>query len=55
MPDTSFELLSSSDPVTGLAEFMRTRPGAVLYPHCPQPDLVAPDLARIADALERTA
>ena len=31
------------------------RPGAVLYPHCPQPDLVAPDLARIADALERTA
>ena len=28
--DTSFELLSSSDPVTGLAEFMRTREGAVL-------------------------
>jgi len=30
------------------------RPGAVLYPHGPQPDLIAPDLARIADALQRT-
>jgi nucleotide-binding universal stress UspA family protein len=30
VPETSFELLSSSDPVTGLAAFMRTRPGAVL-------------------------
>ena len=30
------------------------RPGAVLYPHGPQPDVIAPDLARIADALQRT-
>lgn len=30
------------------------RPGAVLYPHGPQPDIVAPDLAGIADALERS-
>jgi len=30
------------------------RPGAVLYPNGPQPDVVAPDLAGIADALERT-
>ena len=29
------------------------RPGAALYPHGPQPDIVAPDLARIADALLR--
>jgi len=29
------------------------RPGAVLYPNGPQPDVVAPDLAGIADALER--
>ena len=27
------------------------RPGASLYPHGPQPDVVAPDLAGIADAL----
>jgi len=30
------------------------RPGAALYPHGPQPDIVAPDLTGIADALERT-
>ena len=30
------------------------RPGAVLYPHGPQPDVIAPDLGGIADALERT-
>lgn len=30
------------------------RPGAVLYPHGPQPDVIAPDLAGIADALEQT-
>lgn len=30
------------------------RPGATLYPHGPQPDIVAPDLTGIADALERT-
>ena len=29
------------------------RPGATLYPHGPQPDVVAPDLAGIADALLR--
>ena len=29
------------------------RPGAVLYPHGPQPDVVAPDLAGVADALLR--
>jgi 2-haloacid dehalogenase len=29
------------------------RPGAVLYPHGPQPDVIAPDLTGIADALER--
>ena len=29
------------------------RPGAVLYPHGPQPDVIAPDLAGIADELER--
>jgi 2-haloacid dehalogenase len=29
------------------------RPGAVLYPHGPQPDIVAADLRGIADALER--
>jgi 2-haloacid dehalogenase len=29
------------------------RPGAILYPHGPQPDVVAPDLARVADALLR--
>ena len=29
------------------------RPGAALYPHGPQPDVVAPDLTGIADALER--
>jgi len=29
------------------------RPGAVLYAHGPQPDVIAPDLARVADALER--
>jgi 2-haloacid dehalogenase len=29
------------------------RPGAVLDPHGPQPDVVAPDLARVADALQR--
>jgi len=28
------------------------RPGAVLYPHGPQPDVIAPDLAGVADALE---
>ena len=28
------------------------RPGAVLYPHGPQPDMIAPDLAGVADALE---
>ena len=27
------------------------RPGAALYPHGPQPDVVAPDLAGVADAL----
>lgn len=27
------------------------RPGATLYPHGPQPDMIAPDLAGIADAL----
>lgn len=32
-----------------------SRPGAVLYPNGPQPDLAAPDLAGIADALERMA
>ena len=32
-----------------------SRPGAVLYPNGPQPDVVAPDLAGIADALERMA
>jgi 2-haloacid dehalogenase len=31
------------------------RPGAVLYPNGPQPDIVAPDLAGIADALERAS
>lgn len=30
------------------------RPGAVLYPHGPQPDVIAPDLGGIADALERS-
>ncbi|HEV2249167.1 MAG TPA: haloacid dehalogenase type II [Candidatus Limnocylindria bacterium] len=30
------------------------RPGAALYPHGPQPDIVAPDLTGIADALERS-
>ena len=30
------------------------RPGAALYPHGPRPDIVAPDLTGIADALERT-
>lgn len=30
------------------------RPGAVLYANGPQPDVVASDLAGIADALERT-
>jgi nucleotide-binding universal stress UspA family protein len=30
VPDTTYELLSSSDPVTGLVEYMRTRPDAVL-------------------------
>jgi nucleotide-binding universal stress UspA family protein len=30
VPDTSFELLSSSDPVTGLVEYMRSRDDAVL-------------------------
>jgi nucleotide-binding universal stress UspA family protein len=30
VPDTSYELLSSSDPVTGLVEYMRTRDDAVL-------------------------
>jgi 2-haloacid dehalogenase len=30
------------------------RPGAVLYPHGPQPDVIAPDLGGVADALERT-
>ena len=30
------------------------RPGAVLYPHGPQPDIVAPDLTGVADALERS-
>ena len=29
------------------------RPGAALYPHGPQPDIVAPDLTGIADALLR--
>ena len=29
------------------------RPGAVLYPHGPQPDVVGPDLASVADALLR--
>jgi 2-haloacid dehalogenase len=29
------------------------RPGAVLYPHGPQPDIVAPDLTGIADAIEQ--
>ncbi len=29
------------------------RPGAVLYPHSPQPDVIAPDLGGVADALER--
>jgi 2-haloacid dehalogenase len=29
------------------------RPGAILYPHGPQPDVIAPDLAGVADALER--
>ena len=29
------------------------RPGAALYPHGPQPDLIAPDLAQVADALLR--
>jgi 2-haloacid dehalogenase len=29
------------------------RPGAILYPHGPQPDVVAPDLAGVADALLR--
>lgn len=29
------------------------RPGATLYPHGPQPDVIAPDLAGIADALLR--
>ena len=29
------------------------RPGAVLYPHGPQPDVVGPDLATVADALLR--
>jgi 2-haloacid dehalogenase len=31
------------------------RPGAALYPDGPQPDVIAPDLARLADALERDA
>jgi 2-haloacid dehalogenase len=31
------------------------RPGAVLYPDGPQPDVIAPDLAGVADALERDA
>jgi 2-haloacid dehalogenase len=30
------------------------RPGAVLYPHGPQPDVTAADLGGIADALERS-
>jgi nucleotide-binding universal stress UspA family protein len=30
VPDTSYELLSSSDPVTGLVEYMRSRTDAVL-------------------------
>jgi 2-haloacid dehalogenase len=29
------------------------RPGAVLYPHGPQPDISAPDLAGVAEALLR--
>ena len=29
------------------------RPGAILYPHGPQPDISAPDLAGVADALLR--
>jgi 2-haloacid dehalogenase len=29
------------------------RPGAVLYPHGPQPDVIAPDLTGVADALLR--
>jgi len=29
------------------------RPGAVLYPHGPRPDVVGPDLATVADALLR--
>ena len=29
------------------------RPGAILYPHGPQPDVAAPDLAGVADALLR--
>ncbi len=29
------------------------RPGAVLYPHGPQPDVVGPDLAAVADVLLR--
>jgi 2-haloacid dehalogenase len=29
------------------------RPGAALYPHGPQPDVIAPDLSGIADQLER--
>jgi 2-haloacid dehalogenase len=29
------------------------RPGAVVYPHGPQPDVVGPDLAAVADALLR--
>jgi 2-haloacid dehalogenase len=29
------------------------RPGATLYPHGPQPDVIAPDLAGVADALLR--
>jgi len=31
------------------------RPGAVLYPDGPQPDVIAADLAGVADALERGA
>ena len=35
-----------------LAAFV-ARPGALLYPHGPQPDISAPDLAGVADALLR--
>jgi 2-haloacid dehalogenase len=31
------------------------RPGAVLYPHGPQPDVIAPDLGGVAEALERSS